>query len=252
MPVFYDSLPDSLRDWALCQSMFFVASAPLSGRHINVSPKGLPDASLAILNPNQAAYVDSTGSGCETIYHLRENGRVTIMFCSFGKTPRIMRFFCTGSVVESHDPGFIPWLKKMGGKSLVGARAVIVLDIFKVQISCGFGVSQLIAPSPDHAMSDEPAPYFQTRTRLGEFAQYTIDRGEMAQYQMKWNTESLDGLLGLHSAWRDSGRSVKWARFTNWLRRHRHQLEVIQTAIIMALLVGIIFPNWLRVGVCES
>lgn len=252
MPIFYDSLSDSLRDWALRQSLFFVASAPLSGRHINLSPKGLPESSLAVLSPNQAAYVDSTGSGCETISHVRENGRVTVMFCSFGKTPRIMRLFCTGSVIESTHAEYHPWLERMGGKSLVGARAVIVLDIFKVQLSCGFGVPQLVILNSDPSISDEPAPHLQTRKRLGEFAQYTVDRGELPEYHMKWNTESLDGLPGLHSAWRNSGRSIWWALWTNWMRRHRHQLGMAQMAMMMVLLVGVILWSWKMVCICES
>lgn len=134
MPIFYDSLSDHLRDWALCQSLFFVASAPLRGRHINVSPKGLLDSSFAVLGPNQVAYVDLTGSGCETISHIRDNGRVTIMFCSFDKTPRIMRFFGTGSVFEWHEAGFAALCGKMKGvgASLAGSRAIIVVDFFKV------------------------------------------------------------------------------------------------------------------------
>lgn len=132
MPIFYESLSDNLRDWALRQPLFFVSSAPCRGRHINVSPKGLPDSSFAVLSPNKVAYVDSTGSGCETICHLRENGRATVMFCSFDATPRIMRLFCTGSVIEWNDPRYAGYVKRMGVKSLVGARAVIILDIFKV------------------------------------------------------------------------------------------------------------------------
>ena len=132
MPIFYDSLSDNLRDWALHQPVFFLSSAPLRGRHINVSPKGLSDSSFAVLSPNQVGYVDSTGSGCETIAHLRENGRATVMFCSFEATPRIMRLFCTGSVIEWDDPGYAGFVKRMGVKSLLGARAAIVLDVFKV------------------------------------------------------------------------------------------------------------------------
>jgi hypothetical protein len=132
MPKFYPSISPDIRDWALSQKVFFTASAPLRGRHINVSPKGLPDASFAILGPNEAAYVDSTGSGGETICHLRENGRITILFCSFDASPRILRLFCTGSVIEWSEPGFQAYLERMGGKSLVGARAIIRLDVFKV------------------------------------------------------------------------------------------------------------------------
>lgn len=134
MPKFYQSVPDDLRDWALRQSVFFVASAPLHGRHVNLSPKGLPDSCLAILGPNQAAYIDSTGSGCETISHVRENGRVTVMFCSFEASPRILRLFCTGSVVEWNQPEFADYLQRMGKHSVVGARAIILLDVFKVSI----------------------------------------------------------------------------------------------------------------------
>lgn len=111
-----------------------MASAPLRGRHINLSPKGLPDSCLAILDPNQVAYIDSTGSGCETISHLRENGRVTLMFCSFDASPRIMRLFCTGSVIEWDQPEFPAYLKRMGKSEVAGARAVIKLDVFKVRI----------------------------------------------------------------------------------------------------------------------
>lgn len=50
MPKFYDSIPSDLADWALHQSVVFVASVPLPGRHINIFPRNLPDASFAILN----------------------------------------------------------------------------------------------------------------------------------------------------------------------------------------------------------
>lgn len=132
MPTFWPSITPELRDWALRQSVFFVASAPLQGRHVNVSPKGFPDSSFAILGPNEAAYVDATGSGSETISHVRENGRLTIMFCSFDASPGIVRFFCTGSVIEYDEPEFPGYLERMGGKKVVGARAIIRLNVFKV------------------------------------------------------------------------------------------------------------------------
>src|SRR3954452_12005867 len=116
MPKFYDSIPDHLADWASKQPVFFTASAPLVGKHVNISPKGLPSATFTIFSPNTAAYVDATGSGAETISHLYENGRVTIMFCSFGESPRIMRFFCKGRVVEWDRPEFESLLSKMGKK----------------------------------------------------------------------------------------------------------------------------------------
>ena len=132
MPKFYDSLSDELRDWALEQQLFFIASAPLTGRHINVSPKGLPSTTLTFFDANHAAYIDTNGSGAETISHLYENGRATVMFCSFDKNPRIMRLFCTGRVVEYTDPGFDTLLKRMSKAEIVAPRAIILLDIFKV------------------------------------------------------------------------------------------------------------------------
>lgn len=127
----YEELSDELRDWALKQQVFFIASAPLTGSHVNLSPKGLPATTFSVFDPNHAAYIDATGSGAETISHLYENGRATVMFCSFDKMPRIMRLFCTGRVVEHDQPEFEQLLSKMGKKTFDGARAVILLDIFK-------------------------------------------------------------------------------------------------------------------------
>lgn len=131
MVKFYDSIEPQLEEWAMKQAVFFIASAPLNGKHVNVSPKGLPATCFRILNPNLCCYVDATGSGIETISHLRENGRATVMFCSFDASPRIMRVFCTGRVVEWCDPGFSGWLQRMGTKEIIGARAVIILDVFQ-------------------------------------------------------------------------------------------------------------------------
>ena len=133
MPKFFDSIPDYLEEWALSQPVFFTASAPLIGDHINISPKGLPASTFAVFSPNSAAYIDATGSGSETIAHLYENGRITIMFCSFDKAPRILRLFCKGKVIEWNAPEFEGLVDKMGKKKMNGTRAVILLDIFKVR-----------------------------------------------------------------------------------------------------------------------
>jgi len=102
---------------------------------INISPKGLPSTTLTVFSPNHVAYIDTTGSGCETISHVYENGRVTIMFCSFDMSPRIMRWFCKGRVVEWDSKEFEPLLKRMGKRRIDGARAIIALDVFKVETS---------------------------------------------------------------------------------------------------------------------
>lgn len=169
MPKFYPSISDDLRDWVLRQSVFFVASAPLQGRHINLSPKGLPDASLAILGPNEAAYIDATGSGSETISHVRENGRITVMFCSFDTAPGIVRFFCNGSVIEWDQPEFPQYLDRMGGKAVVGARAIIHLDVFKVGSPASFFFAYFKISVTLH-LSESPAVY-----SLGILVQNSVD-----------------------------------------------------------------------------
>ncbi|OJJ45659.1 hypothetical protein ASPZODRAFT_133521 [Penicilliopsis zonata CBS 506.65] len=132
MPHFYTAFPPHLQQWALEQPIFFTASAPLTGAHVNVSPKGRPSSTLAIFDDRHAGYLDLTGSGAETIAHIYDNGRVTVMFCSFESKPRILRLFCHGRVVEADQPGFEDTLARMGKANITGARAVVLLDIWKV------------------------------------------------------------------------------------------------------------------------
>jgi hypothetical protein len=102
----YDEIDDSLRAFILAQHVFFVASAPLDPRgHVNVSPKGL-DGSLVVLGPRRVAYLDYGGSGAETTAHLRENGRITLMFAAFQGAPNIVRLYGTGRSVFVGDPDF--------------------------------------------------------------------------------------------------------------------------------------------------
>jgi hypothetical protein len=129
---YYEKIDDNLAEWAMRQSVFFIASAPLHGRHINLSPKGLPSTSFSILNPNLCGYVDATGSGIETVSHIQENGRATIMFCSFDSSPRIMRLFCRGRIIPWNHQDFDSWRERMGGKEFTGMRAVVLLDVWKV------------------------------------------------------------------------------------------------------------------------
>ena len=130
---FYDSISLELQEWIMKQSVFFTASAPTHGQHINVSPKGLPATSFSILSPNLVGYVDATGSGIETVSHIQENNRCTIMLCSFDSSPRIMRLFCKGRVIPWDHAEFDSWRKRMGDKQFEGMRAVILLDVWKVQ-----------------------------------------------------------------------------------------------------------------------
>lgn len=133
MPHTYPSIPANLQKWALEQPIFFTASAPLHGRHINLSPKGVPATTLAIVNENCVAYLDLGGSGSETIAHIYENARATLMFCSFDeRTPRILRLYCAGRVVECDHHDFEATIQRIGLEKIPGTRAVVVLDIWKV------------------------------------------------------------------------------------------------------------------------
>src|SRR3954464_9558993 len=96
----FDELDDGLNAFIAAQQVFFVATAPLSPRgHVNVSPKGLD--TFRVLGPREVAYLDLTGSGVETVAHLRENGRITLLFCAFAGAPRILRLYGRGRAVEA-------------------------------------------------------------------------------------------------------------------------------------------------------
>ena len=102
----FESFNDRLRSFIDQQKMFFVATAPLRpDGHINVSPKGLA-GTFVVLDDRTIAYLDFAGSGVETIAHIRENGRICLMFCAFEGPPRIVRVHGTGDVLEPSDEEF--------------------------------------------------------------------------------------------------------------------------------------------------
>jgi hypothetical protein len=137
----FAEITEHMADWVARQSMFFVATAPLSADgHVNVSPKG-PIGALRILGPHTVAYLDISGSGAETIAHLRENARIVIMLCAFEGPPRIVRFHGTGSVLRWDEPGFAEAAAPFVHLSIEEARrAVITVDVSRVSDSCGYGV----------------------------------------------------------------------------------------------------------------
>ena len=57
-----------------------------------------------MLDAKTVAYVDLTGSGIETTAHLRENGRIVLVFCAFEGPPKILRLHGRGETVEPGDP----------------------------------------------------------------------------------------------------------------------------------------------------
>ena len=132
----YESITDRLRTFIEEQPVFFVASAPSgSDGHVNLSPKGLADTAK-VVDEHTFAYLDLTASGAETIAHLRENGRITVMFCSFARTPNIVRLHGRGRVVGLYDDDFAAWAAHFPPNP--AARAVIVVDVHRVSDSCGY------------------------------------------------------------------------------------------------------------------
>jgi len=255
MVKFFDSIPPNLQEWALKQAVFFTASAPTYGRHVNVSPKGFPAASFTIFGPNKVGYVDHTGSGIETISHIYENGRVTIMFCSFQTSPRILRFFCTGKVLEHNAPHFQSLLESMGKPNSAGVRAVILLDVWKVQTSCGFGVPYLSISEDAQANEEDLGGYgewsmskadkravLEDRKTLGHFwdkmAKKEMGGGEITAYRVKMNSRSLDGLMGMKVARKNGGERLWFGD----LKQASRKIFVGQSqGLITGFLVGALF-----------
>src|SRR5260370_7007138 len=104
----YAELDERLTEFIVDQPVYFVATAPLAsgpggGGHVNVSPKGCR-STFAVLGPRTVAYLDLTGTGAETIAHIRQNGRITIMFCSFGARPIILRLYRTSRALPPPAP----------------------------------------------------------------------------------------------------------------------------------------------------
>jgi hypothetical protein len=139
----FERIDDHLRGWVARQSLFFVATAPLAGDGlVNVSPKG-PIGALSIVDDHTVAYLDISGSGAETIAHLRENGRICVMLCAFQGPPRIVRFHGIGRHVRWDDAEFDEWMERCAFEdpSIPEARrSVIVVDVQRISDSCGYGV----------------------------------------------------------------------------------------------------------------
>jgi hypothetical protein len=175
----FSSISADLAEWWLAQPMFFVATAPLGAEgHVNLSPKG--HDTLRVLDSKRVAYLDLTGSGVETIAHIRENGRVTLMACSFEGNPRISRIYGRGAVHELGSPGF----EELAGKfpELPGRRSIIDVAVERVTTSCGYAVPLMSLVG--------------ARERLLDWATKKGDDG-LANYWAAKNVESIDGLPGL-------------------------------------------------------
>jgi len=244
MPKFFESLSPDLTEWIQEQDIFWTGSAPLAGKHINVSPKGLANSSFTILGPNKAVYTDLNGSGAETISHLYENGRITILFNSFEKSPRILRLFCKGTVIEAGQPGFKEMLEKTRGRgeNLVSPRSLILLDINLVQTSCGFGVP-ILAVMPPVNGEDGATPFFEERKTLSDWASKQVKRDGIEDYQAENNFRSLDGLPGLKAARRKRGEILWVGDIGAWFRRVFRSTDVLIMGVLFGILMSLFFQR---------
>ncbi len=135
MAKFFTELDDKLTGFIHQQHLFFTATAPVEGR-INLSPKGMD--TFRVFDNHTVGYLDLTGSGNETAAHLLENPQMTIMFCSFGEQPLILRLYGTARMVRSADADWADWLAHFD--ALPSLRQIVLLTVQSVQTSCGFGV----------------------------------------------------------------------------------------------------------------
>lgn len=175
----YDRLDDKLIAFIRRQKLFFVATAPLSAEgSVNVSPKGYD--SLAILDPQTIAYLDLGGSGVETHAHVRENGRITLMFCAFEGPANILRIYGEGEALGFGEPGFAEKMALF--PTFQRARGVITVRIRRIADSCGWGV-----------------PFFEFKSERDQLRRWVDHRPheEWAERRYATNGVSIDGLPGL-------------------------------------------------------
>ena len=219
MVAYFPSLNENHIEFIGKQHLFFTGSSPLHHGKINVSPKGMADTSLQIMNSNAVYYQDGTGSGNETISHIYDNKRLTIMFCSFSTSPLILRLFGSAQVYELNSPQFNALVAP--DHRIPGVRAVIKLHITLVQTSCGFGVPLMT--------------FLKTRPTMASWANKNIENGTLLPYQQQNNASSLDGLPGLKSARKASGQ-----RFLLW-GDIKGQLLGVYNGKLDALIWGVLF-----------
>src|SRR5688572_18917340 len=171
-----ENIDAELSAWISRQRVFFVATAPLSATgHVNLSPKG--GEAFVVLGSMEVAYHDYTGSGAETAAHLRENGRIVIMFCAFEGAPKILRLHGRGEVITPGHARF----KEMAAQFPInpGTRAFVHVTVTRFSTSCGYGV-----------------PLFQFVEQRDMLDSWAISKGpdELAAYRAHKNQTSIDGL----------------------------------------------------------
>ncbi len=175
----FEQLDEDLVAFIGRQKMFFVATAPLAGEgSVNVSPKGYD--TFVVLDDRTVAYLDLGGSGAETMAHVQENGRITLMFCAFEGAPKILRLYGRGRAVALHDPEFRGLMAHFPGYDR--ARAVIVVELNRIADSCGWSI-----------------PFFEYRGERDQLRRWIEHRPfeEWAARRYATNAQSIDGLPAL-------------------------------------------------------
>jgi hypothetical protein len=190
MAKLFDSIDDKLRAFIEAQTMFFVGTAPSGDDgHVNVSPKGGSNL-FRVTGPLGFAYVDLMGSGIETMAHLRENGRIVIMFCAFEGAPKIVRLHGRGHPLQQGDPGFDAALAgfDITDEQRHAVRSIISVEVTRVADSCGFVVPKMT--------------YEGERDQLYRYADNRLRKegpDAVRAYVSANNAASIDGLTGLDS-----------------------------------------------------
>ncbi|MHB1213327.1 MAG: pyridoxamine 5'-phosphate oxidase family protein [Candidatus Nanopelagicales bacterium] len=175
-----DGIDGGLAEWLHQQPVFFVATAPVAAHGlVNCSPKGLA-GTFAVLDERTVAYLDLTGSGIETVAHLRENGRIVLMFCAFDGRPRIIRMHGRGRVVRPADEAFEGLAARFTEHP--GVRSVIVVDVARLSESCGYAV---------------PTMEYRAERDVLDLSNRKKGEAALAEYRREKNARSLDGLPGL-------------------------------------------------------
>lgn len=173
MAKFYDKLTKRLQTFIKKQKIFFVATAPEEGR-INLSPKGMD--SLRVVNENRVLWLNVTGSGNETAAHLLANPRITLMMCSFGSVPNILRIYGKGQAIH---PGDADWKEVVRlFPETPGTRQIFDIKVESAQTSCGMSI-----------------PFFDYKGEREALNDWAREKGEegIQKYWQDRNLISIDG-----------------------------------------------------------
>jgi len=246
MAKYWECLQPDLIAWIITQKLFWVATSPLSpDGHINVSPKGVA-GTFHVIDERRVWYEDLTGSGVETISHIRENGRITVMFNAFDGAPRIVRLFGKGTVYEFGSKEYVELIPPE--KRNPGSRAAIVVDIYQVSSSCGFAVPFYSYQGERHILSQMSKNKEQKDNEAEAGAENpSTCRAEdgIREYWEQQNNKGLDGLPALTSAssvgFRLNGYNVNlWTKSTPLNETQKEKVAQVTDYVDAKFLAGVV------------